>query len=138
MPTRGATTVSCLESIRPVKKTTTNAAASPRPATLKTCFMGSPPKGEGPLSSNGRTSAMRDRHKRADTVYINSMNGPPKGQRLISRDEAPRAEDAARVPGRGRGTVWAIEHRYSRQTGESYDDGWGTLDQQAAEERLGP
>jgi len=66
------------------------------------------------------------------------MSGPPKGQRLISRDEGPRAEDAARVPGKGRGTVWAIEHRYSRQTGESYDDGWGTLDQQAAEERLGP
>ncbi|HEV7576503.1 MAG TPA: PA0069 family radical SAM protein [Caldimonas sp.] len=39
---------------------------------------------------------------------------------------------------KGRGTVWAIEHRYSRQTGESYDDGWGTLDQEAAEERLGP
>src|SRR5436190_2088331 len=53
-------------------------------------------------------------------------------------DEARRAEDAVRVPGKGRGTVWAIEHRYSRQTGESYDDGWGTLDQQAAEERLGP
>ncbi|HEX7441396.1 MAG TPA: PA0069 family radical SAM protein [Caldimonas sp.] len=62
----------------------------------------------------------------------------PKGQRPISRDEAPRAEDAARLPAKGRGTVWAIEHRYSRQTGESYDDGWGTLDQQAAEERLGP
>ena len=42
------------------------------------------------------------------------------------------------MPAKGRGTVWAIEHRYSRQTGESYDDGWGTLDQAAAEERLGP
>ena len=62
----------------------------------------------------------------------------PNGQRPISRDEAPRPENAARVPGRGRGTVWAIEHRYARQTGESYDDGWGTLDQQAAELRLGP
>jgi DNA repair photolyase len=62
----------------------------------------------------------------------------PKGQRPISRDEAPRAEDAARTPTKGRGTVWAIEHRYSHQTGESYDDGWGTLDQEAAEERLGP
>ena len=63
---------------------------------------------------------------------------PPPGQRAISRDEAPRPEDAARVPTKGRGTVWAIEHRYSRQTGESYDDGWGTLDQVAEEERLGP
>jgi len=42
------------------------------------------------------------------------------------------------VPTKGRGTVWAIEHRYARQTGESYDDGWGTLDQEAEEERLGP
>jgi DNA repair photolyase len=63
---------------------------------------------------------------------------PPPGQRTISRDEAPRPEQAARVPTKGRGTVWAIEHRYARQTGESYDDGWGTLDQVAEEERLGP
>ena len=34
--------------------------------------------------------------------------------------------------------MWAIEHRYSRQSAESYDDGWGTLDQEANEERLGP
>jgi len=66
------------------------------------------------------------------------MTSPPKSQRRISRDEAPRPEDAARVPTKGRGTVWAIEHRYSRHMGESYDDGWGTLDQEAAEERLGP
>ena len=39
---------------------------------------------------------------------------------------------------KGRGTVWAIEHRYSRQGGESYDDGWGTLEQSASEERLPP
>ena len=42
------------------------------------------------------------------------------------------------VPAKGRGTVWAIEHRYSQRTGESYDDGWGTLDQVASEERVGP
>ena len=77
---------------------------------------------------------------RADNaVYINSMaTSPAKGQRAISRDEAPRPEDAGRLPSKGRGTVWAIEHRYSRRMGESYDDGWGTLDQEAAEERLGP
>ena len=66
------------------------------------------------------------------------MSEAPKGQRTISREEAPRPEDAVRIPSKGRGTVWAIEHRYARQTGESYDDGWGTLDQQAEEERLGP
>jgi len=42
------------------------------------------------------------------------------------------------VPVKGRGTVWAIEHRYASQSGESYDDGWGTLDQEATEERLPP
>ena len=56
--------------------------------------------------------------------------------RSISRDEAPRPEERARGPVKGRGTVWAIEHRYSRQSGESYDDGWGTLEQAATEERL--
>jgi DNA repair photolyase len=66
------------------------------------------------------------------------MPAPPKGQRAISRDEAPRPEESGRVPAKGRGTVWAIEHRYARQSGESYDDGWGTLDQEATEERLGP
>ena len=66
------------------------------------------------------------------------MKSPPKGQRAISREEAPRAEEAAREPVKGRGTVWAIEHRYARQTAESYDDGWGTLDQEAEQERLGP
>ena len=43
-----------------------------------------------------------------------------------------------RGPVKGRGTVWAIEHRYSRQGSESYDDGWGTLEQAATEERLAP
>jgi DNA repair photolyase len=36
---------------------------------------------------------------------------------------------------KGRGTAWAIEHRFSRQHHESFDDGWGTL-QQAAQEAL--
>jgi DNA repair photolyase len=66
------------------------------------------------------------------------MQHPPKGQRAISREEAPRPEEALRTPGKGRGTVWSIEHRYARHTGESYDDGWGTLEQHAHEQRLGP
>ena len=41
-------------------------------------------------------------------------------------------------PVKGRGTAWAIEHRYSRQTSESFDDGWGTLDQAAHEEHVPP
>ena len=41
-------------------------------------------------------------------------------------------------PVKGRGTVWAIEHRFARQTSEAYDDGWGTLEQAAHEEQIAP
>ncbi len=58
--------------------------------------------------------------------------------RPVSRDETPRPESAASRPTKGRGTVWAIEHRYSSRQSESYDDGWGTLDQAASEEHLPP
>jgi DNA repair photolyase len=37
---------------------------------------------------------------------------------------------------KGRGTVWAIEHRYARDERVAWDDGWGTLDQEAQEEHL--
>jgi DNA repair photolyase len=64
---------------------------------------------------------------------------PPRNQRTISRDEAPSPHlAAARAPQKGRGTIWAIEHRYSRTCSESYDDGWGSLDQEAAEEVIAP
>ncbi len=66
------------------------------------------------------------------------MHRIPVGQRPILRDEAPRPEISARLPVKGRGTVWAIEHRYTSHGGESYDDGWGTLEQRATEERLPP
>ncbi len=39
---------------------------------------------------------------------------------------------------KGRGTVWALEHRFSGDQREALDDGWGTLEQAAAEERLAP
>jgi DNA repair photolyase len=44
------------------------------------------------------------------------------------------------LPGssKGRGTAWAIEHRFSKESVDAYDDGWGTLDQLATEERLPP
>ena len=41
-------------------------------------------------------------------------------------------------PLKGRGTVWAIEHRFAHQSRELHDDGWGTLDQAAHEEHLPP
>jgi DNA repair photolyase len=39
---------------------------------------------------------------------------------------------------KGRGTVWAIEHRFSAHTHDDFDDGWGTLEQAAFEERSAP
>jgi DNA repair photolyase len=42
------------------------------------------------------------------------------------------------APPKGRGTAWVIEHRFSTDQRESFDDGWGTLDQAALEEHLPP
>ena len=39
---------------------------------------------------------------------------------------------------KGRGTAWAIDHRFMRQASEACDDGWGWLEQQATEERITP
>jgi DNA repair photolyase len=35
---------------------------------------------------------------------------------------------------KGRGTVWALEHRFTQQSRQSIDDGWGTLARAAAED----
>ena len=50
----------------------------------------------------------------------------------------PSAATLMLAPLKGRGTVWAIEHRFSAQTSAEFDDGWGTLDQAALEERQAP
>jgi len=39
---------------------------------------------------------------------------------------------------KGRGTVWAIEHRFTSEHHQSVDDGWGVLEQAAQEEALAP
>jgi DNA repair photolyase len=53
----------------------------------------------------------------------------------------PGAAPAATLvyaPIKGRGTVWALEHRFNRLQRQEFDDGWGTLEQAAREEMLGP
>jgi DNA repair photolyase len=42
------------------------------------------------------------------------------------------------MPRKGRGTAWAIEHRFTRDPRESFDDGWGTLEQAAQEDTSAP
>ena len=104
-------------------------------------FHGGAPRSESRLSSNARADAvaLRALAPGHDTGYIHSMSTATQRTALhfARRGTAPRR--AARGPAKGRGTVWAIEHRYSqRQRSESYDDGWGTLEQAAVEERLAP
>jgi DNA repair photolyase len=41
-------------------------------------------------------------------------------------------------PQKGRGTVWAIEHRFHQETRQELDDGWGTLERAAQEEQSSP
>ncbi|MFT3821097.1 MAG: PA0069 family radical SAM protein [Rubrivivax sp.] len=62
------------------------------------------------------------------------------------RASPPQTETAAsatlvyapRRTEKGRGTVWALEHRFSADQREAFDDGWGTLEQAAREEVLAP
>ena len=42
------------------------------------------------------------------------------------------------VAPKGRGTIWAIEHRFTTQHHQADDDGWGALDQAAEEESVSP
>ena len=63
------------------------------------------------------------------TVYIHSMHRSPPQRR-------PPVGAAPAGAAKGRGTVWAIEHRFSAHASESFDDGWGTLEQQAHEEHV--
>ena len=42
------------------------------------------------------------------------------------------------VPAKGRGTMWAIEHRFATEQRESFDDGWGALEQAVHEEQVKP
>jgi len=39
---------------------------------------------------------------------------------------------------KGRGTGWAIAHRFEKDAREATDDGWGTLDQEALAQHLAP
>jgi DNA repair photolyase len=60
----------------------------------------------------------------------------PERRRFVPIATAAEGCGAGAV--KGRGTAWAIRHRYATDAHEAFDDGWGTLDQEAAEERLAP
>ena len=48
------------------------------------------------------------------------------------------SEPIPAAPLKGRGTSWAIENRFTVRPHEAFDDGWRTLEQAAAEERVAP
>jgi DNA repair photolyase len=59
------------------------------------------------------------------------MPGPRRVVELVESKPAPEAL-------KGRGTAWALPHRFSSQLHEQFDDGWGTLEQAADESTLPP
>jgi DNA repair photolyase len=67
----------------------------------------------------------------AKTVYIYSMQTDKTPSATLMFMPAPGAL-------KGRGTVWAIEHRFNERSRAEFDDGWGTLEQAAREEVAAP
>ncbi len=55
----------------------------------------------------------------------------PASRRIIELIEAKPAPEALK----GRGTAWALPHRFSSALHETFDDGWGTLRAYAVEEQ---
>jgi DNA repair photolyase len=47
-----------------------------------------------------------------------------------------RVQPIALMPQKGRGTAWALPHRFSTGLKDDFDDGWGTLDQSVLEQPL--
>ncbi len=64
-------------------------------------------------------------------VYIYSMRTIP-----IQPVQSPQPNAAPQL--KGRGTAWALAHRFSRDERQAYDDGWGTLSQLASEDLAPP
>lgn len=63
----------------------------------------------------------------------------PAGAGFRAVDPADAAAAGGPAPAlKGRGTAWAIAHRFEKEAREAVDDGWGALDQVAHEEHLGP
>ena len=75
------------------------------------------------------------------TIPIKPLPLAPAGGgfRVVDPSDAAPVEAAAPVAAlKGRGTAWAIAHRFENDAREAIDDGWGALDQVAVEERLAP
>ena len=98
------------------------------------------PDGGIPVALNSSTVyiiSMSDRR----TIPIRPLPLAPAGGgfRVVDPADAATGESAGPAPVlKGRGTAWAIAHRFEKEAREVVDDGWGALDQMAHEERLVP
>ena len=75
------------------------------------------------------------------TIPITPLPLAPAGGGFRVVDPADASAGRATGPAavlKGRGTAWAIAHRFEKDAREAIDDGWGALDQVADEERLAP
>ena len=54
----------------------------------------------------------------------------------MQRDSIPHQFPTTAL--KGRGTAWALAHRFQTDQREPFDDGWGGLDQAASEEHIAP
>jgi DNA repair photolyase len=51
---------------------------------------------------------------------------------------SPKPQPIVLLPQKGRGTNWAVPHRFSSELKEDFDDGWGTLEQSVLEQPMAP
>ena len=75
------------------------------------------------------------------TIPITPLPLAPAGGGFRVVDPADASVGTAPGPAarlKGRGTAWAIAHRFEKDAREAIDDGWGTLDQSADEAHLAP
>ena len=75
------------------------------------------------------------------TIPITPLPLAPAGGGFRVVDPADASAGKATGPAavlKGRGTAWAIAHRFEKDAREATDDGWGTLDQVADAEHLAP
>ncbi len=75
------------------------------------------------------------------TIPIAPLPLAPAGAGFRVVDAADAGAGSATGPAavlKGRGTAWAIAHRFEKDAREAADDGWGSLDQEAREEHVAP
>jgi DNA repair photolyase len=98
-----------------------------------------PASGRGPVA--GKPGARKTIRIVPQAAPSGRGSAAPSPGLLDDAGDYPAFEQPATLmlaPVKGRGSAWAIEHRFTRDAHESFDDGWGTLAQAAASEAAAP